>query len=549
MATHRAPLAALAALTLLAGCPAPGTIRPDSNASGGKASPRASAGVTATVPAARVGVTIAGLAIAPAGIVAAGAGNVLVNNGGNMVAAGAGNVISHNGGQAIGAGGLVAGPRTLLAIVQQPLAGAEVFLAGPDGAPLPDIPPVTTDAQGRFRLAGAPATGTFTVQVRVKNKAGAATTLQTLVRPTAAGATANVSIGTTCVAVAVLDGQGGNLGEFNPAKFQSAVETTDKELTPETWPDPADRQAILATMTRLEAKIDLLQSTLNEIRAELQKLSNQVAGASLTPVATATAAPTGGPTTAPASASPAAGASPSAAGTTVADLALRAKLEGEGDANMRVIVVEGDSDSGEIIADDDGDVGGGVQFHLDQATFPATYRLYAQRDEKDLDPTFVRRAENLLGVLVVSGLGAGQSTFTRRAGATLSIAGGRLSPYFEEINQALTFTGALTWDPDDTTLAAPTGPVPIHIEAEGGDNWSFHSDYTLDESKGLGEAIAFRANVVEIPARFRVDVAYLPEGADAASETIGYIRIHRDYVTDALRVRFDREDDALFTLK
>lgn len=530
MAKHRVPLAALTAMALLAGCPAPNTGKPEApggTGTGTKASPRPSTGVASAALQPASGVTIAGLATAPAGIVAAGAGNVLVNNGGSMVAAGAGNVISPNGAQLV-----------LLAVDQAPLAGAEVFLAGPDGQPLPDIPAVKTDAAGRYRLTGAPATGTFTVQVRVKNKAGVATTLTTLVRPTAAGATANVSLGTHCVATAVLDGQGGNLGEFNPAKFQSAVETTDKELTPETWPDPADRAAILATMSRLEAKIDLLQATMNEIRAELKRLNDQLA---------ASPSPAPAASQAPASAAPSASAS--AAATSATDLALRAKVDGAGEDDMRVVFVAGDSDGGEIVGDDDGDVGEGVQIHLEQATFPATYRVYAQKDEDDLDPVAVRSdAANLLGVLVVTGVGPGKSTFTPRTGAVVSISGARLVPYFEPMGAVQAYNGVFKWEPDDEAVAAPPGPFTFEVTDEQGDNWSAKNPYTLEVQKQLGDTVTFTPMVNEFPARFLVAVSYTDADGVPQREEVGYLRVHRHYVTDEILVRFDRDGDAQFDL-
>ena len=540
MANHRIPLAALTALSLLAGCPAPTGTRPDAGA-GGKAPVRPAAS-----PNARQGVPIAGIAVAPAGIVAAGAGNLIGADGGSLVAASAGNILSHNGAQ------LSAGARSLLAVDQQPLAGAEVFLAGADGQPLPDIPSAVTDAQGRFRLAGAPSAETVTVQVRVKNKAGAATTLMTLVRPTAAGATANVSIGTTCVAVAVLDGQGGNLGEFNPAKFQSAVDTTDKELTPETWPDPADRQAILAAMSRLEAKIDLLQSTLDEIRGELQRLSSQVAGRTPAPAATAiaTATPPTGGATGPTSA-PSAEATPLAPGTTLRELALRAKLEGGTKEDLLVILTDGDTDVGALLAEDDGTVGSGIQLHLDAVTFPATFRVYAGRDATGLEAAAVRQPENLLGLLVATGPGAAACTFQPRAGAAVSLSGARLAPFFEAYGKPHAFTGKLSWNPPgDGTEAAPSGPFPVRVEAEGGAKWSARTPFVANLSRGLGDQLLLELQPAELPTRYRLDVTYTPAGTGTARTVkIGYIRVYRDYVTDAVRVRFDREDGSPFNFK
>jgi hypothetical protein len=72
-----------------------------------------------------------------AGIVAAGAGNIIGNNGNTIVAAGAGNVLSHNGGAIVAAGGLNGKGSTIVAAGGGNVLGpAGAQLVGPDGASL-----------------------------------------------------------------------------------------------------------------------------------------------------------------------------------------------------------------------------------------------------------------------------------------------------------------------------------------------------------------------------------------------------------------------------
>ncbi len=183
--------APMLALTLalavgLAGCQAPAKIvkgkvgaPPTNGVAGGSAI--VGGGTAAPPPVAMQADGLRGRVTAPAGIVAAGAGNMVAAGAGNLVTTGSGSMVAAGAGNivAAGAGNLGAG-RRLLAIAQQPLAGARITLVdaageavrGRDGKPLT----ATTDATGGYTFpTGVPARG-----VRVVVDLGAKGQLQAI---------------------------------------------------------------------------------------------------------------------------------------------------------------------------------------------------------------------------------------------------------------------------------------------------------------------------------------------------------------------------------
>jgi hypothetical protein len=213
------------------------------------------------------GAILAGRVSAPAGVIAAGGANVVAWGGANVVAAG--------GGNAVAPGGANFGDRRVLAVSEKPLANTQVFLADAAGNPLPGVKPVTTDAQGQFKFAGIPAGYTFLVVAAIKTAEGKDARFETMTHPTQLGATADVSAATTLVTAALVDGRS-ELGEFNAAKFKSAVDATAKNLDPDALPDFADREAVLASVRELQASVAELKTALDEMRQQLQDIQDSL---------------------------------------------------------------------------------------------------------------------------------------------------------------------------------------------------------------------------------------------------------------------------------
>jgi hypothetical protein len=215
---------------------------------------------------------VMGVVRAPKGILASvvptGGGNlgVISNNGGAVVPTGGGNLMPAPG----------AGLRSLLAVTEAPLAGATVFVGDVAGRPYPLVPAVTTDAEGRFTLPDVPSGFTVTIVVKGHDEARAKdVTLQTIVKTSELGATANVDTSSSLVTLAVLDGTS-DLGEFNPATFRTATEAAAKHLTDADVPDLSDRSAVIAKVDALAASVAELKTALEQIRQDLKAIKATV---------------------------------------------------------------------------------------------------------------------------------------------------------------------------------------------------------------------------------------------------------------------------------
>lgn len=262
MRHFRLQSAALAAALALSAC---NLNVPASTLSQGKQPAQPDAGASQNAVASA---KIVGSVMAPAGVIAAGGGNVIAAGGDNVIAPGGGNAIAVSGGN-------FAGDRHVMALGENPLANAEVFLANAAGTPYP-IDPVKTDDKGNFTLPAVPAGFTFMVAAKVKTKDGKDATLQTLVKSTALGATAKVDASTTLVTTAVVAGRGDALGNFNEVTFKNAVEATSSQLTADTLPDLADKTAMLAAMTRLETDVAAIKLSLDELKKDLAEIKTSL---------------------------------------------------------------------------------------------------------------------------------------------------------------------------------------------------------------------------------------------------------------------------------
>jgi hypothetical protein len=207
---------------------------------------------------------LSGSVTAPAGVVAAG--------GGNVIAAGSGNLIGQAGGNVIAAGSGNLTSRVVLGLAESPLAGAEVFLADAAGKPIPGLQTTRTDAQGRYQLFNVPKGYTFVISVRVKTAAGKDAALQTLTRPAGRSVMADVSTATTVLTAAAVNGQA-DLGALDSAKFAAAAAQARTRMGDAATLDLADRAQLLAEVDRMQQADPALKPMVAAVRASLQDTS------------------------------------------------------------------------------------------------------------------------------------------------------------------------------------------------------------------------------------------------------------------------------------
>ena len=253
----------------------------------------------ASATPAAVGQAITGRVVGAPGMVAAGGGNVIVDNAGNILAPQAG-VVGNNGGSVVGhnGGALVAPGYGLRAEAEVPIAGAIVELADALGRRIPGVGPATTGPDGRYALPGVPDGQAFVVQSHVNTAAGKPARLFSLARA-AAGAEAELSVASTVVTTGVLAGPAADLTRFASAPFGQAVAAARTALAAGPTPDVASREAVMGAVGALLRQVPALRDAMDLVRRDM----------GMPPAAVAAAAPTA----APASASPSAPASPTAA--------------------------------------------------------------------------------------------------------------------------------------------------------------------------------------------------------------------------------------------
>lgn len=249
---------------------------------------------TGSAPGAKAAslVNVAGHVLAPAGIVATGGGNIVATGGGNIVATGGGNIVATGGGNFAG--------RQLLTLGQAPLPGAQVYLADATGAPLPNTPTAVTGNDGGYSLGDVPAGFTFVVAVKAKDAKGHDVALETMAHTTVQGATADVSLASTCVTVDILDGRA-HYGDVDGGDFAAARDAMAARLDAGPAPDLSDHAAVLTWLHGQETASTGLAQDIARLKGEvaLPPANTQDPTAFFSP---APAAPSSAPSTAPSAA-------------------------------------------------------------------------------------------------------------------------------------------------------------------------------------------------------------------------------------------------------
>lgn len=165
----------------------------------------------------------------------------------------------------------------LSALENQRVEGVRVFVADGAGQPVPGIPEGKTNDSGEFTLSEVPPGETFVLIAEVPTDRGVPAQLRTVVKVGNYGATTVLDAASTLVSFNVLgDLRGGELGDFNPSKFETATKATERSLSAENLPDFTDVVAIKTRMDKLIRTVDELRDLLNELRADLTEIKTAI---------------------------------------------------------------------------------------------------------------------------------------------------------------------------------------------------------------------------------------------------------------------------------
>jgi hypothetical protein len=152
------------------------------------------------------------------------------------------------------------------------LAAADVFLADAAGNALPGLHG-TTSTNGTFDLRRIPADYGLQVVAHKREADGRPVTLRTLTHTSTVGATANPSIGTTILTLALLQHRTGLPGVVNMTSFNRAVALVYIHLGQGGAVNPADEKAMIALFTgwlATDAELKTLDvELLNEVAVPL----------------------------------------------------------------------------------------------------------------------------------------------------------------------------------------------------------------------------------------------------------------------------------------
>lgn len=221
---------------------------------------------------------LTGVASAPSGLVAAGGLNMVAAGGMNLVAAGGLNMVAAGGMNVIsqnGASYALAQVSAAAGLSQRPLAGAEVVLVDAQGRPVAGVQPVKTDAKGRYTFPTVPGAGTYGVLVAVTQN-GKDAALRTFAKTSPDGATANVDVGTSLVAAAVLAPGKGIPPTIDLAGFRDAAGKVAANMAAEDVPDLADFKAMAAQIERLGAKIEEVRAAVTQLGVVLARVEGKL---------------------------------------------------------------------------------------------------------------------------------------------------------------------------------------------------------------------------------------------------------------------------------
>lgn len=158
----------------------------------------------------------------------------------------------------------------------RPAAGARVFLADASGNPLPGLPEARTDGQGRFTLNKVPPSYSYVVVAEISTATAKPAQYRSVTKVSDLGATVKVDPASTLVTSAVLDGMSGDLGEFNPSRFQMLKDRIASLLRATDLPDFSDGLRVRDHVRELVKANDELRATLAKVQEDLRKVQDDV---------------------------------------------------------------------------------------------------------------------------------------------------------------------------------------------------------------------------------------------------------------------------------
>lgn len=166
---------------------------------------------------------------------------------------------------------LQADPAPGHALQESPAANAIVTLTDGAGTPVPGIGQVTTDGNGQYRINDIPPNRAYVVTATLVGKDGKTYALKSLARTVNLFNTVDLSTNTTMVTEAITASWQGLVADYNPETFKRASEVVAINLTNETLPDLAHREAVVSAMATWVQTNPSLADTLTQLRSEMAK--------------------------------------------------------------------------------------------------------------------------------------------------------------------------------------------------------------------------------------------------------------------------------------
>lgn len=150
-----------------------------------------------------------------------------------------------------------------------PVEAADVALADAAGNPIPGLVHHRSDPEGYFRVLKVPAGYAYMVIARAQAADGRELTFKGLTTPSTSADTAvELSLASTLVTQAILEGKSGLVGAFDAASYAAAVAKVQERIaTLATPPDPTNMAAGIALVNQWSEADTALAESLAKVKA------------------------------------------------------------------------------------------------------------------------------------------------------------------------------------------------------------------------------------------------------------------------------------------
>ena len=227
-----------------------------------------------------------------------GPAGLLSNNGGSVIANNGSGLVANNGGGVVGAG---AARFAIASVAETPYPGVEVFLAEATGTAIPSFKRATSDANGDYRIPDVTPGKVFLVVGRFTAKDGSQKVMQTVVESKPEGARADLTLASSFVTAALVDGK--LPAKLDAPTFERAKAKTGENLTDADVAQLGDNAKMRARMdeltalvAELKADVDKINGKLDQIQAGIDELLKRTPPPTPAPTPTPTPTPTPKPT-------------------------------------------------------------------------------------------------------------------------------------------------------------------------------------------------------------------------------------------------------------